>query len=140
MAQAKVINITGKSQRKQHADELLLGVLGVWKLARAELRLSWAAFDYRSKFCTNEEAEGCDLGEIGDQFSQMRQAENQMVLSQPCTTVGCQHMLEAVVDILQERQRSPEKNLGKGPVIGLILNVIRALEQHDTNLMPKVRR
>lgn len=131
MAQAKVVNITGKPPRKQHADELLLGLLGVWKMARAELRLSWADFDYRSKFCTNEDAEGCDLG---DQFERIRQAENQMVLSQPCTTVGCQHMLEAVVDILQERQRSPDKNLGKGPVIELILNVVRALEQRDVNL------
>lgn len=137
MAQAKIVNITGKSQ---HADELLLGTLGAWKLARAELRLSWAAFDYQSKFCTNEEAEGCDLGEIGDQFSQMRQAENQMVLSQPCTTVGCQHILEAVVDILQERQRSPDKNLGKGPVIELILNVVRALEQRDVNITLKAPR
>lgn len=137
MAQAKVINITGKSQRKQHADDLLLGILGVWKLARAELRLSWADFDYRSRFCTNEEAEECALE---NQFSQVANAEDHMVSIAPRTTVGCQHLLEAVVDILRERQCNPQNNLGKGPVIELILSVIRALEHRDINLMPKVPR
>ena len=124
----------GPADGKRHADDLLLGIVGVWKLSRAELHLKWADFDYRSKFCTNEDVEGCSLG---NQFSQIAGAEGQMVSLQPCTTVGCQHLLEAVVDILQERQRNPESNLGKGPVLELILNVVRALEQQDIDLMPK---
>jgi hypothetical protein len=122
---------TRKASRKRHADDDILSILGVWKLTRAEMRLSWADFDYRSKFCTIEGAEGCSFE---NQFEKIASAEGYLISSQPRTTVGCQHMLEAVVDILQERLRDPENNLAKGPVIELILNVIRALECRDIKI------
>jgi hypothetical protein len=132
LTQLNVIKMkTRQASRKRHADDDILSILGVWKLARAELRLSWADYDYRSKFCTIEAAEEC---EFENQFDQIASAEERLISYQPKTTLGCQHMLEAVVDILQERQRNPENNLGKGPVIELILNVIRALEQRDIKL------
>lgn len=122
---------TRKASRTGHLDDTILGLVGVWKLARSELRLTWADYDYRFRFYTIEDAESCTFG---DQFAQIGSAEGHLAQCQPRTTLGCQHILEAVVDILQERQRDPDHTLANGPVIELILNVIRALEYRDIKI------
>lgn len=131
MAQANVVSITGKPQRKRHADDALLSLLATWKLARAKLRFEYAKADYESRFYSRDEEYNC---EINDAFTQVSQASDHFADWKPKSTLGCQVMIDSVIDILLEGQRNPDSPLAAGPVIEMLLSVSGALALKDIKI------
>lgn len=132
MAQADIVHITSRSTR--HPDDILLTLVGTWKVARAEARLAWAKQDRATKFSTVE-------GNYDSPSEALRVASNaqeHLADVEPTTTRGAQVLLEAVADIIVTSKLEPDMIFGEGPVLEILVNVARALSKQDIVLHAEI--
>ncbi len=111
---------------------MVLNLVAIWTVARAEARLAWAKHDSETDFSTKRADHPVEVPtKAMDDWSN---AEQHLARVEPRTTLGAAVLLQAVADIVATQKTDPELNFAEGPVLEIILNVARALSRKEMRL------
>lgn len=109
-------------------DDWLLKVCAEWRAARAQQEKNWTEHELATGFGYLPDR---DIDLDREPLRRMRQLEYHLAMCEPRTIMLARQLLRMCVTILAHQQEDPEHTFSEGPVLDIVRNVLKALDELD---------